>query len=237
MSRKAGLSFDPEKFLASVGEGQSSSVLNLSKDQTVFAQGDRADAVFYIREGKVKFSVVSEQGKEAVVAILDAGDFFGEGCLAGQASRMATAKTMTDAVVAPRRQPLPGRHENGDAALRRGDHQVVLPLADLHQRLDVAPVQVPLPARARQRTRRDGTGRPRRGRLRDHPGDQPDRDRGREERGGADVEDERADDVEGRAEVDRDPSRPQGEPRGSQSRRHARARAGRTAAPPPRHGR
>jgi CRP/FNR family transcriptional regulator, cyclic AMP receptor protein len=99
MPRKAVTQFDPDKFLASVGEGQSSSILKLSKDQTVFAQGDRADAVFYIREGKVKFSVVSEQGKEAVVAILDAGDFFGEGCLAGQTRRMATARTMTNAAV------------------------------------------------------------------------------------------------------------------------------------------
>ena len=99
MPRKAGPKFDPDKFLASVGEGPSSSVLKFSKNQTVFAQGDRADAVFYIRQGKVKFSVVSEQGKEAVVAILDAGDFFGEGCLAGQTRRIATATTMTDAAV------------------------------------------------------------------------------------------------------------------------------------------
>jgi CRP/FNR family transcriptional regulator, cyclic AMP receptor protein len=99
MTKKAVPQFDPDKFLASVGEGQSSSVLTFSKDQTVFAQGDLADSVFYIREGKVKFSVVSEQGKEAVVAILDAGGFFGEGCLAGQTRRMATATTMTDAAV------------------------------------------------------------------------------------------------------------------------------------------
>ena len=99
MARKAGPRFDPDKFLASVGEGPSTTVLKFSKNQTVFAQGDRADAVFYIRQGKLKFSVVSEQGKEAVVAILDAGDFFGEGCLAGQTRRIATATTMTDAAV------------------------------------------------------------------------------------------------------------------------------------------
>jgi CRP/FNR family transcriptional regulator, cyclic AMP receptor protein len=92
-------SFDPEKLLASIGEAQSSSVLNLPKDQTVFAQGDAADSVFYIQKGRVKLSVVSRQGKEAVVAILDAKDFFGEGCLAGQTRRMATATTMTDAAV------------------------------------------------------------------------------------------------------------------------------------------
>jgi CRP/FNR family transcriptional regulator, cyclic AMP receptor protein len=99
MSMKARSSFDPEKLLASVGEGRHSSVLKLSKDQTVFSQGDAADAVFYIQKGKVKVSIVSEQGKEAVVAILGAKEFFGEGCLAGQARRMATVATMTDAVI------------------------------------------------------------------------------------------------------------------------------------------
>ena len=69
------------------------------KDQIVFSQGDPADAVFYIQSGKVKITVVSEQGKEAVVAILGTNDFFGEGCLAGQAQRMATVTTMTDSVI------------------------------------------------------------------------------------------------------------------------------------------
>jgi CRP-like cAMP-binding protein len=92
-------SFDPEKLLASVGETQSSRVVNLAKDETVFAQGDAADSVFYIQKGRVKLSVVSAQGKEAVVAILDAKDFFGEGCLAGQTRRMATATAMTDAAI------------------------------------------------------------------------------------------------------------------------------------------
>ena len=97
MPTKAQSSFDPKKFLASVGEGRS--IGKHSKDHTVFSQGDAADAVFYIQKGKVKVSVVSEQGKEAVVAILDAKEFFGEGCLAGQSRRMATAVTMTDAVI------------------------------------------------------------------------------------------------------------------------------------------
>ena len=66
------------------------------KDQIVFSQGDPADAVFYIQEGKVKVAVVSEQGKEAVVAILGPDDSFGEGCLAGQPRRMATVSTMTN---------------------------------------------------------------------------------------------------------------------------------------------
>jgi CRP/FNR family cyclic AMP-dependent transcriptional regulator len=97
MSIKARPPFDPKKFLASVGEGRS--LGKYSKDQTVFSQGDPADSVFYIQKGKVKVSVVSEQGKEAVVAILGAKEFLGEGCLAGQARRMATVTTMTDAVI------------------------------------------------------------------------------------------------------------------------------------------
>ena len=74
-------------------------MVRTGKDQIVFSQGDPADAVFYIQKGKVKVTVVSEQGKEAVVAILAADEFFGEGCLAGQAQRIATVTTMTDSVI------------------------------------------------------------------------------------------------------------------------------------------
>ena len=80
-----------------VGEGRS--IGEYRKDQIVFSQGDPPDAVFYIESGKVKITVVSEQGKEAVVAMLGTNDFFGEGCLAGQARRMATIATMTDSVI------------------------------------------------------------------------------------------------------------------------------------------
>jgi CRP/FNR family transcriptional regulator, cyclic AMP receptor protein len=97
MAIKPQSSFDPKKFLANIGDGRSES--RLAKDQVVFAQGDPADAVFYIQKGKVKVSVVSEQGKEAVVAILDAKEFFGEGCLAGQSRRISSVVTMTDAVI------------------------------------------------------------------------------------------------------------------------------------------
>lgn len=90
-------SFDPKSFLAHVGEGRS--IARYRKDQTVFSQGDPADAVFYIESGKVKVSVVSEQGKEAVVAVVGADEFFGEGCLAGRRRRIATAATMTDSVI------------------------------------------------------------------------------------------------------------------------------------------
>ena len=69
------------------------------KDQIVFSQGDPADAVFYIQKGKVKVTVVSDQGKEAVVAILGAGEFCGEGCLAGQARRIATVRAMTECTI------------------------------------------------------------------------------------------------------------------------------------------
>src|SRR5690348_14678567 len=80
--------FDAKAFLAKVGKGRS--IAKYRKDDVVFTQGEPANAVFYIQKGKVKISVVSEQGKEAVVAILGFDDFFGEGCLAGQPRRMAT---------------------------------------------------------------------------------------------------------------------------------------------------
>lgn len=86
------LTFNPLTFLAQVGRGKTK--LTSSKKQTFFSQGDAADAVFYIQAGKVKLSVVSQQGKEAVVAILQQGAFFGEECLAGQLVCMATATTM-----------------------------------------------------------------------------------------------------------------------------------------------
>jgi len=85
--------FDVNTFLARIGEGRS--LVEYPKDRVVFAQGDKADAVFYLRKGKVKLTVVSTQGKEAVVAILGEGEFFGEGCLVAQPLRMATAATLT----------------------------------------------------------------------------------------------------------------------------------------------
>jgi CRP-like cAMP-binding protein len=90
-------SFDPKSFLAKVGEGRS--IGSYDKDQIVFSQGDPADTVFYIESGEVKVTVVSEQGKEAVVAILRTNNFFGEGCLAGQARRIATVAAMTDSII------------------------------------------------------------------------------------------------------------------------------------------
>src|SRR5438132_9142562 len=97
MATKRQPPFDLKSFLAKVGDGRS--IGRYRKDQIVFSQGEPADAVFYIQKGKVKATVVSEHGKEAVVAILGTDEFFGEGCLAGQAQRMATAATMTDSVI------------------------------------------------------------------------------------------------------------------------------------------
>jgi CRP/FNR family cyclic AMP-dependent transcriptional regulator len=89
--------FDLQGFLAAAGKGRT--LAEHPKDHQIFLQGDPADAVFYIQKGKVKLTVVSKQGKEAVVAILGAGDFFGEGCLARQPLRMASAGTMSECSV------------------------------------------------------------------------------------------------------------------------------------------
>jgi len=91
------LSFDPKIFLATVETGRT--ITEYKKKKRVFSQGDVADAVFYIQKGRVKLTVVSRRGKEAVVAILGANDFFGEGCLAGQSCRMATATAISDSSI------------------------------------------------------------------------------------------------------------------------------------------
>lgn len=98
MASKHRRSFDPKSFLARVGDGHS--IAKYRKGQVVFSQGEPADAVFYIRKGKVKLTVVSEQGKEAVVAVLGTNEFFGEACLAGQAQRVASVTAMTDSAIA-----------------------------------------------------------------------------------------------------------------------------------------
>jgi CRP/FNR family cyclic AMP-dependent transcriptional regulator len=97
MKRKGKLPFDPKRFLAKVGKGKT--ISKYRKDQIVFSQGQVADAVFYIQQGKVKLTVVSEQGKEAVVAILEPGQFFGEGCLNGHPLRIATTRAMDECVI------------------------------------------------------------------------------------------------------------------------------------------
>jgi CRP-like cAMP-binding protein len=97
MKVKGRPSFDPNAFLARVGAGKTSVALH--NQQIVFSQGDPADAVFCIQKGKTQLKVLSKQGKEAILAILGVGDFFGEGCLAGQPLRMSTAVAVTECSV------------------------------------------------------------------------------------------------------------------------------------------
>ena len=98
IKRKKKTAFDPQDFLAKITEGHT--VSDYRKGEIVYTQGQPADSVFYMHKGKAKITVLSEQGKEAVVALLGAGDFFGEGCLAGQSRRMATASALTDCTIA-----------------------------------------------------------------------------------------------------------------------------------------
>ena len=97
MARARTPAFNPQLFLSKVGQGKTS--LTSPKKHTIFSQGDVAEAVFYIQTGKVKLTVVSQQGKEAVVAILERGAFFGESCLAGQVVRTATATAVEDSTI------------------------------------------------------------------------------------------------------------------------------------------
>jgi CRP/FNR family transcriptional regulator, cyclic AMP receptor protein len=89
--------FDPDAFLATVDGGRT--VAAFPKNQIIFVQGDSADSIFYIQKGKVKLSVVAKGGKEATIAVLNEGDFFGEGCLTAHLLRMCSATTMTDCSV------------------------------------------------------------------------------------------------------------------------------------------
>jgi CRP/FNR family cyclic AMP-dependent transcriptional regulator len=97
MPKKTQVSFDPKVFLAKVGDGKT--IQQYRKDQVVFAQGDAADTIFYIQKGRVKVVVISEQGKEAVVGILEPGQFFGEGCMNGHSLRIATTTAMEECLV------------------------------------------------------------------------------------------------------------------------------------------
>jgi CRP/FNR family cyclic AMP-dependent transcriptional regulator len=90
-------SFDPLAFLAKVGTGKTISVYR--KDQVIFAQGEVANAVFYIQKGSVKVVVLSDQGKEAVVGILEPGQFFGEGCMNGHALRISTSRALEESLI------------------------------------------------------------------------------------------------------------------------------------------
>jgi CRP/FNR family transcriptional regulator, cyclic AMP receptor protein len=89
--------FDPREFLAKVGEGKT--IVEYRKDEVVFAQGDAADAIYYVQKGRLKVVVISEQGKEAVVGMLEPGQFFGEGCMNGHSLRIATTTAMEACLV------------------------------------------------------------------------------------------------------------------------------------------
>jgi CRP-like cAMP-binding protein len=93
-AKKKNLDFDPNTFLATIGEGRK--LMTVAKKKSIFTQGDAADAVFYIQKGKVRLTVVSKSGKEATIGILGEGSFFGEGSLAGQIRRMGSAAAMTE---------------------------------------------------------------------------------------------------------------------------------------------
>jgi CRP/FNR family cyclic AMP-dependent transcriptional regulator len=89
VAAKKLIKFDTKTFLSTINDGRK--IEAFPKKQTIFAQGDSSDAVFYIQEGKVKLTVVSQIGKEATIGILNKGDFFGEGCLTGQPLRLCQA--------------------------------------------------------------------------------------------------------------------------------------------------
>ena len=109
-------SVDWEALLAGFGAGKT--IIEYGANRNIFWQGDAADSVFYLRKGKVKIAVTSDQGKEAIVAFLDAGEFFGEGCLAGQPLRIASATAMTDCSLARIEKALMARmlHEGHDVS-------------------------------------------------------------------------------------------------------------------------
>jgi CRP/FNR family cyclic AMP-dependent transcriptional regulator len=114
MTNKKSQRVDWEAFIAGFAGGKID--LEYSTNRNIFCQGQPADSVFYLRRGKVKVAVTSEQGKEAIVAVLGDGEFFGEGCLAGQPLRIATATTMTDCQLVRIAKPLMVRvlHEKHD---------------------------------------------------------------------------------------------------------------------------
>jgi CRP/FNR family transcriptional regulator, cyclic AMP receptor protein len=114
MTAKKTQPVDWERFLAGISQGKT--VIEYVANRTIFWQGEPSDSVFYLRRGKVKLSVTSQEGKEAIIAILGEGEFFGEGCLAGQSLRIATATAMTDCTLARIEKALMARtlHEQHD---------------------------------------------------------------------------------------------------------------------------
>lgn len=97
MTTKTSVAFDAKAFLTKAGKGRS--IVRYRKDEVVFSQGEPADAVFYVQKGRVKITVVSPQGKEAVIALLGSDEFFGEGCLSGQPRRLATVRALAESEI------------------------------------------------------------------------------------------------------------------------------------------
>ena len=91
------LAFDPAAFISKIGKGKT--IREYQNKQVVFSQGDPADAVYFLQRGRVKLTVVSTHGKEAIIGVLESGSFFGEGCLAGQPLRMSTASAIEASIV------------------------------------------------------------------------------------------------------------------------------------------
>ena len=114
MRLKSKPKFDAKALLAAVAQGRTKR--DYQRGQPIFSQGDRADAVFFIHTGKIKVTVLSQQGKQAVIALLGPGDFFGEGCLGGQPLRMATATAITESAIARVAKPTMIRLLHRDAA-------------------------------------------------------------------------------------------------------------------------
>jgi len=114
MKRKVKPPIDPKALLATVGARRTTR--DYPEGQAIFSQGDRADAVYFLEEGKVKLTVLSRQGKQAVIALLGPGHFFGEGCLAGQPLRMSTATATTDSSITllPKAAMLRALHEDAE---------------------------------------------------------------------------------------------------------------------------
>jgi CRP-like cAMP-binding protein len=131
MKLERKLPFDPKAFLSKVNGGRA--ISDYRKDQIVFRQGNPADSVFYIRSGKVKKTVASEQGKEAVVALFGTGDFFGEGCLTGQPLRLSTVTAMTECVIVQIAKADITRVIHEEPAPRRRPHQRSPRTPELHR--------------------------------------------------------------------------------------------------------
>ncbi|HEY4933010.1 MAG TPA: cyclic nucleotide-binding domain-containing protein [Terriglobales bacterium] len=97
MTSKSTRRFDPKAFLATIGAGRK--ILSFESGQPIYVQGDPADSVFYVQKGKIKLTVVSTAGKEATIGVLGEGSYFGEGCLAGQATRMGSVSAMPECTI------------------------------------------------------------------------------------------------------------------------------------------